>query len=172
MLVRSIYQNPPFLQLPSYAFFALIFNSYKNQCEGHNVSFNNHLFFEDGQHAYWVLQSHFLSWWGGEGEEGFRTLVLDLENALKKVDIFLIISDPCLEEVWDFSVCEQPKEKCDQLPGFPIAVRPQGVIIWDSEISSYIIAFVFKSAFTKSILLLLTALGRKQEKPSEVRCLV
>ena len=26
MLVRSIYQNPPFLQLPVYAFFALIFN--------------------------------------------------------------------------------------------------------------------------------------------------
>ena len=103
MLVRSIYQNPPFLQLPFYAFFALIFNSYKNQCVGHNVSFNNHLFFEDGQHAYWVLQSHFLSWWGGEGEEGFRTLVLDLENTLEKVDIFLIISDPCLEEVWGFS---------------------------------------------------------------------
>ena len=131
MLVRSIYQNPPFLQLPFYAFFALIFNIYKNQCVGHNVSFNNHLFFEEGQHAYcyWVLQSHFLSWWGGEGEEGFRTLVLDLENTLEKVDdVVLIISDPCLEEVW-FKVCEQPKEKCDQLPGFPIAVRARGAII-------------------------------------------
>lgn len=55
--------------------------------------------------------------------------MLDLENTLEKVDdVVLIISDPCLEEVW-FKVCEQPKEKCDQLPGFPIAVRARGAII-------------------------------------------
>lgn len=46
------------------------------------------------------------------------------------------------------------------------------MIILDSERSIYIIAFDFSSAFTKSIFLLLTALGRKQEKFSEVRCLI
>ena len=56
--------------------------------------------------------------------------MLDLENTLEKVDdVVLIISDPCLEEVWGFSKSVNNQEKCDQLPGFPIAVRPREVIV-------------------------------------------